>query len=472
MAPTALLVDDEADNRELYARFLEERAAVSTAASAEEAVARLEQTSFDVVVTDLRMPGRSGTELAAEVAQRQPLCSVLLVTAHADLESAIAAVRLGVVEYLRKPVRRAELLRAFDRALERGRLLRSLQREQERDPDLGLGRLLGNSPAMERLRATIVRVQNTDASVLVIGETGTGKELVARSIHEGSHRADGPFMAVNCAALSPELLESELFGHEKGAYTGAQDKAVGLLEAASGGTLFLDEIGECPLPLQAKLLRALQEREVMPVGGREARPIDIRVVAATHRELRDEVAAGRFREDLFFRLEVFPIRTPPLRDIPEDMPVLATTFARQQAARLGVPPRDFDPAVHDELARRPWPGNVRQLENLVARLVILAQGERYTLEDLATAEGMDGPPPAPRAATAPGAPMDLATLLATAHPPPLEEVERAYILGMLARCGGKRTEAARLLGIHRVTLNRKLERWDPGADAPEAPLED
>jgi DNA-binding NtrC family response regulator len=269
-------------------------------------------------------------------------------------------------------------------------------------------------------------------------------------------------MAVNCAAMNAEILESELFGHEAGAFTGATTKTVGLLEAANGGTFFLDEVGECPKELQAKLLRALQEREVLPVGSRKARPIDVRLVAATNRNLEEEVKAGNFREDLFFRLNVFPLRTVSLREIPEDIELLAAHYAREQARLYRLTPRPLAADLVTALQRRPWNGNVRELVNTMSRIVILGQGEAYHAEDLEAAEGLEGSASQPEAPKASG--VNLGNLLESEVLPTLDEVERTYISAVLERCGGKKLKAAEVLGIHRVTLNRKLERWeDPSA---------
>jgi DNA-binding NtrC family response regulator len=464
MKPRVLIVDDEVENRNLFARFLADRARTVTAASGQKALELLNDSHFDVVLTDLRMPGLTGIDLASQIRKLQPLCEVILVTAFADLESAIKAVHLGVVEYLQKPLRRETLQVAFARALEKRRMLGSLQRGQEENEGIGLGRILGSSTAMVRLRESIVRVQHLDATVLITGETGTGKELVARALHEGSHRSSQPFLTVNCAAMNAEILESELFGHEAGAFTGATQKTVGLLEAANGGTFFLDEVGECPKELQAKLLRVLQEREVLPVGGRKPRPIDIRLIAATNRRLEDEVKAGNFREDLFFRLNVFPLRTLPLREIPEDIEVLAAYYARQQALHYHLPVRRLSPELVAELKRQPWKGNVRELQNTISRIVILGQGESYTVEDLRTSEGLEGGPLQPQAS---GEGLDLSNLLDGEFLPTLEEVERTYIRAVLDRYKGKKLKAAEALGIHRVTLNRKLERWEELCTAAE-----
>lgn len=463
MEPAVLIVDDEPDNLRVYARFLDSVAEVRTAPSAAEALAQAEVAPPDVLVTDLRMPGRGGIDLASEVRERWPLCEVVVVTAHADVDTAISAVRIGVVEYLRKPVRRQRLQAAVVRAAERSRVLESLQRQQEREPGEGLGRLVGDGESMRRLRSAIVRIQNADVNVLILGETGTGKEVIARAIHEGSHRSGGPFVAVNCAALSPEILESELFGHEKGAYTGATAQAKGLLESANGGTFLLDEVGDCTLDLQAKLLRTLQERQVLPVGGREPRPLDIRLVAATNRDLAAEVAAGRFREDLFFRLNVFPVRSPPLRDRPEDIPALVEHFVLQFANRFGMSAGEATPELLQELAGRPWSGNVRELQNVVSRLVILGEGGPYTPETLAACEALDETTPpnvAPDAST-------LENLIQLPRPPSLQELEEAYVRLAMERCGGRKGDAARLLGIHRVTLNRKLEKWSEDREPSE-----
>lgn len=458
--PRVLVVDDEIAFHEIFSRWLAPQADCETAADGDEALRRMREASapFDVVISDLNMPGIGGMELARRIRAEHPLVEVIIVTGYADVDSAIGSLQLGVCEYLRKPVGSEQLLEAFAKAIEKKRLLESHQTSQMDSGSAGgLKSILGESEPMRRLRSAIVRVQNTELPVLVLGESGTGKELVARALHLGSHRSAGPFLAVNCAAIPRELLEAELFGHEAGTFTGANKSRKGLLESAAGGTFFLDEVGDCPLELQPKLLRAIQEREIMPVGGRSVRPVTARIVAATHRSLDAMVADGRFRQDLFYRLNTFPIRTPSLREIPEDLPLLVRHFLRTNALAFGRPPKTPSPELMAALAARQWPGNVRELQNTLSRIALLADGETYGIADLEASDGLDqgsaAPPPQPRG------PDRLTELARQESPPPLDSVERAYVLAILERAGGKRSEAAALLGIHPATLKRKLLAW-------------
>ncbi len=454
MTPRILIVEDEPEILGVLVQLLSDTAEVVPAPDAEQALALLSDHEFDVVLTDLKLPGASGLDLARSVRARHPFTEVLVLTGHADLEVALEALRIGVAELLQKPVGIQEAEAAIHRAIEKRRLFESLERAQTSpDPAHGLAALLGESAAMRRLRSAIVRVQNTDAPVLVVGETGTGKELVARALHQGGHRSRGPFLAINCAALSAELLESELFGFEGGSFTGASGTRPGLLEEARGGTFFLDEIGELPLALQAKLLRALQEREVLRVGGREPRKLDVRIVSATNRDLGAEVSAGRFRADLYFRISTFPIRTPPLAEIPEDLPLLARHFVSESARVHGLRAGRLSEDLLVKLSSRRWPGNVRELQNLMFRLVLLGEGSIYTVADLEAAEAEAATVPA---STCLDPRWDFSALFAEGRLPTLEDLAEAYTERVLAYFRGRQKEAARVLGIHPVTLSRKL----------------
>jgi DNA-binding NtrC family response regulator len=378
-----LVVDDEPNMCRSLAILLREegRYEVATAASGREALGKLDR--IDLVITDLSMPGMDGLELLRKIKETAPETQVVLMTAYSTVQSAVDAMKSGAFEYLLKPFANEELLAVCGQALK----LRRLQRENRRlrqqiDEGARFGELLGKSEPMRRLFHVIERAAETDATVLVRGESGTGKELVARAIHFQGHRKDGPFVALNCAALTPSILESELFGHEKGAFTGAVRTKLGKLEQASTGTLFLDEIGEMPAGLQTKLLRALQERAFERVGGNETIRVDIRVIAATNRDLEKAVAEGSFREDLYYRLNVLAIDVPALRDRMEDVPLLAESFLATKAEEMSARPKELSEAAHQALAEYDFPGNVRELENIIERAIVLADDDIIQPADL------------------------------------------------------------------------------------------
>ncbi len=447
-AAVIAVVDDEPRMAEVLAMLLRRDGhRVEVFGGAEAFLAALAEQSYDLLMTDLRMPGVDGLELLKRARAAAPDTPVVLITAHASVATAVAAIREGAFDYVEKPfdndacralVHRALQVRALTR--ENRRLRAALQR------GAGSAQLLTQSPAMLDVLDLAARAARSRATVLVTGESGTGKELVARTIHEHSDRALGPFVAVNCKAFAAGVLESELFGHEKGAYTGAAAARAGVFERAGGGTLFLDEIGEIDLDFQAKLLRALQTREVLPVGGARPRAVDVRIVAATNRDLRAEVAAGRFREDLFFRLAVIPIRLPPLRERPEDVLPLARHFLARFSAELGRELAGFAPEVETWLAGHPWPGNVRELENLVERAAVLARGEVIALDDLLLE------PAAPAAA---GEDPELALSLQAY----LDAAAARRIRAALTRAQGRRNDAARELGVERTTLYRLMRKF-------------
>ena len=440
---SVLVVDDEPGMVSFLHRSLALRCGwVATAGSVEEAAELLNRRHFDLIVLDIALPGRSGVEWLHDLRAQGFAGDVVLMTAYADLETAIDALRAGASDFLLKPFSVAQMLNAVKRCFERSSLRREnfvLRRELDQRDDSVEG-MVGKSASIRDVCARIKRIAPTPSTVLIHGESGTGKELAARALHRMSLRADGPFVPINCAAIAEELIESELFGHVKGAFTGATAGREGLFYYARGGTLFLDEISELPLPLQAKLLRVLEERKVRPVGSEQEVPVDVRVVAATNRNLAEEIAAGRFRRDLYYRLQVVEVVLPPLRERIEDLPDLVDYFIGQLAARLGVAELPHDEAALVRLARYSWPGNVRELKNLVERSLILG----YFADDFAPNEEV-AVPPAPTFA-----PNDEESLAA---------IERRHILGVLETCKGNKSEAARRLGVSRKTLERKCSAW-------------
>jgi DNA-binding NtrC family response regulator len=452
-AATIVVADDEALQRRTLAGFLAKAGhKVVEAASGEEAVSAVEAGPVDLVLTDLRMPGLSGMDVVRRVKAVQPEVGVVVLTAFGTVRGAVEAMKAGAADYLTKPVDLDELELVVARLLETRDLVRENRELRRRLEESTAGfRLLGRSPALREVLSLAVRVAETDATVLIRGESGTGKELLARSIHTLGRRAGGPFVALNCAALPETLLESELFGHEKGAFTGAERRHRGRVEAAEGGTLFLDEIGDVPLPVQVKLLRFLQEREYTPVGGERALPADVRVMAATHRDLEALMRDGAFREDLFYRLNVVSLTLPPLRDRREDVPELIEHFLERFARRHDRPVTQASREATDALIKYAYPGNVRELENIVEQAVILARGETITVADL---------PLAVRRAEAPDRadPLSLEAVEGNL-PGVLDDLERRIVLEALAREGGNQSETARRLGLTESGLRYKLKRW-------------
>jgi len=412
----------------------------------EAALAALAARRFDLLLSDLKMPGLDGLGVLEKLREVDPEIPVVMMTAHATIPTAVQAVRLGAFDYVEKPFDNAALLALVARALDHSRLARENRYlRSELASRHGSAAIVAESGAMQRVLDVVRRAARSDATVLVSGESGTGKELVARAVHVQSDRVGGPFVAVNCKALAPGVLESELFGHERGAFTGAERARAGLFERAERGTLFLDEIGETSPEFQAKLLRALQEKKVVRVGGSEERALDFRVVAATNRDLKREVEAGRFREDLYFRLAVIPIHLAPLRERREDVIALARHFFVRAVADREPALEGWSPEVEAFLLRHPWPGNARELENAIERGVALARGPRIELEDLLL-DGEPGP--------AAGATSDSAQPLAGW----LDQQAAERIKETLAASGGSRAEAARRLGVDRTTLWRWMQR--------------
>ncbi|ASW01566.1 sigma-54-dependent transcriptional regulator [Paraburkholderia aromaticivorans] len=451
-----LIVDDDDAFRESLAETLGDLGhVVAQAGSGHDALARLAgDERVDCMFLDIRMPDLSGIEVLERLRAmptREAL-PVVVLTAFATSDNTIHAMRLGAFEHLTKPVGRdaiASLLGKIE-ASNRGATGAALQASNEEAGDTGTPRLLGNSEALRDAQKQIGRAAATDSTVLITGETGTGKEVAARVLHDASRRRHGPFVAINCAAIPAELLESELFGHAKGAFTGAVTQRSGRIADANGGTLFLDEIGDLPLPMQAKLLRVIQERALTPVGSNASVAIDVRIVAATHRDLSAEVAARTFREDLFYRLNVIPIHLPPLRDRPDDILPLAAHFLAA-ATHLAGPARTLSGDAERRLLAYAWPGNVRELKNAMERVAALARGPLVTADDLAFLN-------APRAGTSeiPTALLDLPL------PQAIEWLERAAIERALQQTVGNRAEAARRLGISRQSLYTKMAAYKLG----------
>ncbi|HYY93453.1 MAG TPA: sigma-54 dependent transcriptional regulator [Pyrinomonadaceae bacterium] len=434
---------------------------IAEAGSVEEARAGIASRVPDLLLLDVNLPGESGLDFLRELAaagEPQPL--VIMVTAYGSERMAVEAIKTGAYDYLSKPFEIDELRLVVKNALETVRLRRENQSLRKRIELEGAqrGPLVGNSEAMSRVRAMIEKVAETDATVLVRGESGTGKELVARELHErSSHRRRGAFVAVNCAALPSELIESELFGHEKGAFTGAAARRRGKFEQADGGTLFLDEIGDMSANVQAKLLRALEERRVERLGGNESIPVDVRIVSATHRPLEQEIERGHFRADLFYRLRVVTIDIAPLRERREDIPVLAESFARQAAERYGLAPRTIAPAALRRLVEYDWPGNVRELRNAVERAMIMAEGDELKASDLP--EEIASVARAPKEAGVAAQTVEAGALsvpFTSDFREDRREFERRYIARCLEESGGNVTRAAAVLGMHRQSLQHKL----------------
>jgi two-component system, NtrC family, response regulator HydG len=461
-APTEriIVVDDDEEPRQLVTRAVSreglEVVGCHSAKAALDAI-RAEPNSAALLLTDIGMPDMSGLELLAVVRDHWPDLPVILVTGATELGVAVSAMRSGAYDYLTKPVHVVNtLLPAVRRALEHGRLLkRNRFLEGQLDVAVRSAGMVGDSKAMREVHALIASVAPTDATVLVLGESGTGKELVARAIHEQSRRAGKGFVDVNCGALTESVLESELFGHAKGAFTGAGTARRGLFEEASGGTIFLDEVGELSAATQVRLLRVLQERQVRPVGANETRDIDVRVVAATNRDLTERVHSGDFRQDLYYRLDVLSIRVPPLRERPEDVPALVHHFLRKRSARLGKEVHHVEPQVLERLSAYAWPGNVRELENAVERAIVLAKGDTFTVDLLPGVLRAQAPL---QAASGPDA--SLSSPLAEAK----TSFERRYLEHLIDRAEGKVGKAAQLAGLDPSNLRRLLKRHNLGDD--------
>ncbi len=458
MTTTVLVVDDDDAHRGMLRMMLKSWGyTVEEAADGDEAVEKVHAKAFDAVLTDVRMGKVNGIEAMKQILSYNPSLPVILMTAYSSVETAVDALRIGAYDYLIKPLDFDALKETLNKAIEHSRLgVENRELRRQFSEENASTEILGRSPAITSMLSMIRTVAPTEATVLITGESGTGKELVARALHAQSLRKDEPLVTVNCAALAETLLESELFGHEKGAFTGADKRREGRFKQADRGTLFLDEIGEMPIGVQAKLLRALQQGEIQRVGSDKSEHVDVRVIAATNRDLRKEVEERRFREDLYFRLNVISLEVPPLRLRKEDIPLLAAHFLSHYAERNHKNVKGFSAQCMDMLLHYDWPGNVRELQNAVERAVILCTGEYVTGPEL---------------------PVNIAKLAAEAMPKstevssslaglPLEEVERRAIEETLRETGDNKSAAARKLGITRATLHKKLRKY--GSDKGDA----
>ncbi len=444
--PSILIVDDEKNAREGLARALQRQYDVRLADNGQSALEALRAAPVDVLLSDVRMPGMDGLTLLQRAMAQSPQPVCIMLTAYGTIELAVEAMRRGAYDFMTKPINLDRLEILLKRALH----ARHVETENhalraQLDQKFGLASLIGESPAMHEVFETIKQVAPARTTVLVTGESGTGKELVARAIHQLSPRAQGPYVAVHCAALSESLLESELFGHEKGAFTGATERRRGRFELADGGSLFLDEIGEIDASIQVKILRVLEERRFERVGGHETVDTDVRLIAATNRDLKQLVGQGKFREDLFYRLYVVVIHLPPLRERTGDLPLLVNHFLRHYAKENNREIEGLTPDAMDLLTAHPWPGNVRELRNVLERMVVLSRGPKLTVREL--------PPPLREQARPAG------IALAGAGPLNLDHAEKHLIVQALRRHDGNRSEAAHELGISRRTLHRKLNEY-------------
>ena len=454
MKGQVLVVDDEQETCDLLEMALVRHGfKVTTSTSAQRALELVGTQDFDVVLTDLLMPDMSGLDLCERVLGTRPNMPVVMITGQGSLETAIGAIRVGAYDFITKPVDPKLLFLSVSRAIQHRHLQDEVKRLREAVAEGGDAdsHLVGQSGAMRRVYELISRVGDSDASVLIHGETGTGKELIARAIHMRSRRRDGAFVAINCAAVPHSLLESELFGHARGAFTDAKAERKGLFVQSTGGTLFLDEIGELPIDMQPKLLRALQERKVRPVGANHEIPFDSRIVAASNRNLEDEVYEKRFREDLYYRINVVKIDVPPLRERGGDVLHLAQFFLKQFAQRNDKNALELSTTGAEKLMAYNWPGNVRELENCMEHAVALARFDQITVEDLPEKIRAYR---AERFVVAANDPTEIVTM---------DELERRYILRVLSLVGGNKSRAAQVLGFDRRTLYRKLERYGDGS---------
>ena len=447
-----LVVDDDHGHRNMLMTLLTDWGfRLEGVDDGESAVTLCKERPFDLILMDVRMAGMSGIEALKEIKAYNPAIPILIMTAYSNVETAVEAIKAGAYDYLTKPLDFEDLRLTLDRVLDHA----SLRDENKALRDtlaasFDPGGIIGQSEPMRQLMDMLATIAPSEATVLITGESGTGKELIARATHANSQRRKGPYVAVNCAALTENLLESELFGHEKGAFTGAERRREGRFLLADKGTIFLDEIGEMSLAMQVKLLRAIQEREIQRVGGDQTIKVDVRILAATNRDLKEEVEAGHFRQDLYYRLNVVALALPPLRERLEDIPLLAVHFLNKFATKNGKQVKGFTPGAMDKLLKHSWPGNVRELENAIERAVVLLVGEYVSEREL---------PPSLLNDVGIQAEGGIFTTLAGMS---LEEVEKSAILETLQACEGNKSEAARRLGVTRKTLHAKLQRYGMG----------
>jgi nitrogen regulation protein NR(I) len=459
--PKVLIVDDEANVLySLKAGLETDELAVLTAKTAKQGLAAVAKDRPDVAIVDVRLPDQSGLELFERIKELDPRLPVIVATAFAETDTAIEAMKRGAFEYLLKPLDLHHLREVVDKAVELRRMRTVPAQFDQASGPAHADRIVGQSPAMQEVYKAVGRFAPQDVTVLILGESGTGKELVARALYQHSRRADRPFLAINCAAIPENLLESELFGHERGAFTGADRQRVGKFEQANGGTLFLDEIGDMAPGTQAKVLRVLQDQKFERVGGREAVEVDVRLIAATNRRLDEMVAAGRFREDLLYRLNGVTIALPPLRDRPEDVPVLVSHFIRQANDKLGKQVRSVTPEAMQALVTHPWPGNVRELQNAVRYAVIRAVSDVVTPDCLPATVRGQAAAPAPADVRLGDVRELVRALLAGGgtdiYRQVIQEVDRAVLDEVLRAVAGNQVQASELLGISRTTLRGKL----------------
>ncbi|RMG66730.1 MAG: sigma-54-dependent Fis family transcriptional regulator [Calditrichaeota bacterium] len=451
---TILVIDDEpAILKVMAANLQREGYRVELAQSAEEGLRTLQEKQIDTIIVDYLMPGMTGLDFLAELNRRQLDIPVVVITAHGSIEHAVLAMQRGAVNYLTKPVNYDELISVVHKAVERQQLRNEVLRlRREVSSRYGFDQIVGQNHQMRRIFDLITEVADTDATVLIRGETGTGKELIARALHFNSPRKHRAFVRVNCAALSETLLESELFGHEKGAFTGAIRTRIGRFEQAEGGTMFFDEVGDIPPSIQAKLLRVLQEKEFERVGGNKTIQVDVRIIAATNKNLEEEVARGRFREDLFYRLNVIPIHLPPLRERLDDLPLLVSHFLKLYAEKFKKPVRDISPEALSRLMVHDWPGNVRELENVIERAVIIEKQEVITLPTIQRCLQ-------PKSEASFRYFINEEVPLKTLKEEFLRQFEREYIIRLLRKCQGNIAEAARRAGMHYKNFYQKMQRY-------------
>ncbi|MGE0679995.1 MAG: sigma-54-dependent transcriptional regulator [Candidatus Binatia bacterium] len=447
MTAHILLVEDETNMAKMQAKILQRKGYdVATAGNGREALLKLDRANFDIVITDLKMPVMDGMQLLREMNIKERGCAVIVLTGHGTIESAVEAMQSGAADYLTKPCNPDELLLKVDKLIETKKLREEVVRlRQEVRAYKKFGELIGQSQAMRQIYTVIGAVSTNKSTVLITGESGTGKELVARTIHQKGPWGDRPFVAINCGAMSETLLDSQLFGHRRGAFTGAIADHNGVFQAADGGTLFLDEISEIPLALQVKFLRAIQEKEVTPLGSNRPVKMDVRIIAASNRNLEEEVRKGAFRDDLYYRLNVVPIHLPPLRERRDDIVLLIEHFISVFSKEYNVEPKRLAPDAMEKLLAYPWPGNIRELQNVIERVFALSQSTEITRADLPiSVVGFEEHP---------------VNFNELSELPTLEDMEKSLIAAALHKSRGNKNEAARILAIDRQRLYRKMEKY-------------